>query len=471
LEVVQRYDIHDYRPKSEMSSQRLTTAIYGALRAFAAIRRADLMARLDDETALENRLGLLKYLEMPTTVSSDRTLIWFDIAGFSLINETLGYPTGSAVLRVIADRLLQLEGVSHAARLHSDVFSLVVDEAVLPPARVLDALRKPIVADGNTFHLNAKAGVHHLMSGRDTDAHEATRKVRIALSEAKSIGAPEPVPYTDAMYEGVRRRSEILASLRDVLKDGGLAVVYQPQLAAADGSVVGMEALLRWPGGPSPAEFVPIAEASGLIEQIGKWVLRQALADLVRLDAAGLHVPNVAVNVSAAQCRHGGLVDLVTSCLSESGLSAERLTIEVTESVLMHDLDWFATELSGLVDLGVGVAIDDFGTGYSSLRYLAELPATELKIDRAFIARIQEERKGTLARTIATLGRAVGMTVTAEGVETTEQEALVGPFVDTFQGYLFSKPLEMNALTEWLTDTAPNLASPRGHAVSGGPAD
>ncbi len=351
------------------------------------------------------------------------------------------------------------------ARLGADEFAIVLPEAGDAHAagmlaeRLLRELARPLQIDGQPLALNASIGI--AIAPRDGDeADEVLRHADLALSTAKAAGGARAALFSPGMEAVVRRRRALQADLRTAIADGALSLVYQPVANLQTGRITGFEALLRWDrpgvGRVSPTEFIPLAEENGLIVPVGTWVLRQACAEAARWP----RWLRVAVNVSAAQFRAPGLYEAVTSALADSGLAAPRLELEITESAMMQNWGETAGLLQRLKALGVRVSMDDFGTGYSSLGNLRKFPFDKLKIDQAFVRELTVNSESVaIVRAIVALCAALGMTTTAEGVETQAQlEILTDEGCTEVQGYLLSTPrpaADIPALLERFEATTP----------------
>jgi diguanylate cyclase (GGDEF)-like protein/PAS domain S-box-containing protein len=404
------------------------------------------MARHDSLTDLPNRVlfrekmaeGLARVTEGGEAVA----VFCLDLDNFKTINDALGHPIGDALLRAVAERLRSVVGEDDTiARLGGDEFA-ILQAASSPYAaealagRAVDVLASPIVVDGHEINVGLSVGI--ALAPNDGSAADHLMKCAdLALYRAKAEGRGLFRFFEPEMDARIQRRRALEVDLRRALTSGEFHLVYQPQLNLATNALTGMEALLRW-NHSLPAEFIPVAEETGLIVPLGEWVLRRACAEAA-------HWPDairVAVNLSPVQFRNRGLVTMVTQALAAAGLPATRLEIEITEAALLQKDEMTVAMLHQLRALGVRISMDDFGTGYSSLSYLRSFPFDKIKIDRSFIADI--ERNGdseAIIRAIAELGASLGIATTAEGIETPEQLELVRRAGCTeVQGYLLSKP-------------------------------
>jgi diguanylate cyclase (GGDEF)-like protein len=424
-------------------------------------RAADL-ARTDPITSLGNRLmfreRLAATLATLDRMASAAAVLIFDLDRFKAINDSLGASVGDALLRVVAERIRSAVGPADVvARFGGDEFGIVQigrpqpESAAALAKRLVDLLGRSYIVEGHLLNVGASVGVALVPAdGRDTD--QILKNADLALSRAKQRGQGSYRFFEAAMDEQMQKQRSLELDFRRALALRELALVYQPQLNLGSKRITGFEALLRWHnpkrGLVSPADFIPLAEKIGLIVPIGEWVIRTACSE-----AAGWPQPlSVAVNVSAVQFGSPNLIATVLSALAESGLDPRRLELEITESVLLGDHRAALDVLLQVRELGVRVSMDDFGTGYSSLSYLRSFPFDKIKIDQSFVRGRSDDPSGmAIVRAIAGLGRSLGMTTLAEGVETEEQLARVAADGCTdVQGYLISRPLPPERIVEFL---------------------
>jgi diguanylate cyclase (GGDEF)-like protein len=369
-----------------------------------------------------------------------------DLDDLKTINDSLGHTAGDRCLVAWAERLRRaLAGAGRLARLGGDQFAVLLEGVADPEAagrvarRLLDAGGTGVELDGVELPLTASAGI--ALAAPGDLAEDVLRSADTAAHAAKSQGAGHVVVFSPSMHAEAVRRLELRTALARAVENEELELAYQPVVNLASGEATGVEALLRWrtpEGEPiSPAGFIPIAEATGLIVPLGAWVLGRACADVAPLEDLSL-----AVNVSAVQLRNADFADQVAAALDASGLPAERLVVELTESALMDDVDAARRAFSALRDLGVRVAIDDFGTGFSSLATLADLPVDLLKLDRSFVAAMSGSAPhAALVGGVVSLADRVGLPLVAEGVETEAQlEALRELGCAFAQGYHLGRP-------------------------------
>jgi predicted signal transduction protein with EAL and GGDEF domain len=344
-----------------------------------------------------------------------------------------------------------VRGGDLVARLGGDEFAVVVpDDARVARSvgeRVLAALSTPAeLTDGAVVSLRGSLGIATPIDSAERTLSALLRNADLAMYLAKSQGKDRLVVYAEGMAEEARRRSDLQHDLADAAEAGQLRVHYQPTVRLDDGEITGFEALVRWQhperGLVPPIEFVPLAEETGAIIAIGRWVLRQAVAQGAAWSAAAERPLKMSVNLSPRQLMDDDVPALVGEVLAETGFPAAQLTLEVTEGVLVHDVERVVAQLHALRAVGVGIAIDDFGTGFSSLSYLRRLPADVLKIDRSFVTDLTDGGSSTsLVSSIIELARTLGLDVIAEGVETEAQRvALQDLQCAQAQGYLFARP-------------------------------
>jgi diguanylate cyclase (GGDEF)-like protein len=418
------------------------------------------VSRHDALTDLPNRVLLRTRLEEAIADAGESqkiAVLNLDIDSFKEINDTLGHRAGDALLRSVAERLRDCAGnVDTIARPVGDEFSILQVAADQPisattlATRIIEAFDTPFDFNGQQVILGGSIGI--AVSPSDgNDADQLLRNADIALHRAKSQGRGSYRFFEAGMDADMQARHKLQTDLRAALANGEFEIYYQPVVNLERNQISGLEALLRWHhperGTIPPATFIPIAEDTGLIVPIGEWVLRKACSQAI--DWPG-HV-RVAVNLSPAQFKSRNLVQMVFAALAGSGLPAQRLELEITESVLLqNDAENIAT-LHQLRSLGVRIALDDFGTGYSSLGYLRSFPYDKIKIDRSFVSDHSESAEGSRAilRAVATLGLDLGMTTTAEGVETQEQvDKVRAEGCTEMQGYFFSPPRPIGEISK-----------------------
>jgi diguanylate cyclase (GGDEF)-like protein len=424
------------------------------------------MATHDGLTGLPNRTLILDRVEqMLVRARRSQTpvaALFIDLDNFKSINDTLGHGVGDQLLRAVAARL---EGVVRdidaLGRLGGDEFVVVAEGMSLAAGpeliaeRLLDALKHPFTLEGaERTRLSVTASVGIAMGDRAC-AEELLRDADIAMYRAKWDGKNGYVVFESGMQDAVQSRMELEMDLRDAHEREEFFVVYQPTFDLRAMTPTGMEALIRWRhprrGIVQPDDFVPLLEETGLIVDVGRWVLCEACRQGAEWREAG-HDVGIAVNVSARQLDRDEFVQEVRDAIEGSGVHPEALTLEITETTIMSNAEETAERLARVKRLGVRVAIDDFGTGYSSLAYLQRFPVDALKIDRSFITRLREDADSeTLIRTLVQLGKSLSIETLAEGIEEARELSLLQrESCDIGQGFLFARPLEADACSEFL---------------------
>ncbi|WPC68682.1 EAL domain-containing protein [Rhodoferax ferrireducens] len=419
--------------------------------------RLNYLVYYDVLTGLANRSLFLERVAqaMRSAVRSGDKLALFliDLERFKNINDSLGRPAGDTLLRLVAEWLTSKVGDANLlARVSADQFAVVLPEVKQDGevARALDQLmaaflEHPFRLNDTVFRIAAKAGIA-LFPDDGADADTLFKNAEAALKKAK-VSGERYLFYTQKMTEMVAGRLTLENQLRQALDKGEFVLHYQPKVSLASGKMTSAEALIRWndprTGLVPPGQFIPILEETGLIHEVGRWALRQAIEDALRWRSAGLAAVRVAVNVSPLQLRHRGFIDEVRQAISIDAHAAAGLELEITESLLMENVQHSITSLQAIRDMGVTLAIDDFGTGFSSLSYLSKFPVDTLKIDRSFVIEMTDAPESlALVSTIISLAHALKLKVVAEGVETEEQSRLLRVLnCDEIQGFLFSKPV------------------------------
>jgi len=433
------------------------------------------LAFYDVLTGLPNRRLLLDHLQQALAGSARRgtsgALLFIDLDQFKTINDTLGHDMGDQLLKEVANRIrLQLRVGDTVARLGGDEFVVLIEELSEVPEiaasqaeqvgqKLMAALNRPYRLAGSEHHSTPSVGVTLFTAGQGS-VEDLLKQADMAMYQAKAAGRNSLRFFDPQMQTVVAARAALQGDLHQALQSQQLLIHIQPQLDQS-GWVIGAEALLRWQhpqrGLVSPAEFIPVAEDSGLIHPIGQWVLEAACRQLV--DWAGrpaLRNLSLAVNVSVQQFRHPEFVQRVLEVLEYSGVDRHKLKLEITESLLMHDVEDVIAKMVTLRAHGVRFSLDDFGTGYSSLAYLKRLPLDQLKIDASFVRDLlTDPNDAAIVRTIIALARSLGLMAVAEGVETAAQrDALAAEGCTVYQGYLYSRPLPPAAFIDYVTATA-----------------
>ncbi|MCU1762004.1 EAL domain-containing protein [Pseudomonas sp. 14P_8.1_Bac3] len=388
-------------------------------------------------------------------------LLLIDLDHFKMINDSLGHTIGDQLLKAVSERLKALFGPGITlARLGGDEFAVLAEScpqlvhAAALAQRIVDGMREPFSIDGHQLFINASIGIS-LFPGDALSAEQLLRNADSALFKAKSAGRDGYALYTEELTAHAQQRVETASELRRALEQQELRVFYQPVHDLKSRRMVGVEALVRWEhpqrGLVSPAEFIPIAERTGLIAEVDAWVMRHACQQMCQWQQAGVALSFVAVNVSSRLFARRELYQQVAQVLHETGLDPACLELEVTESAVMDDPEVALEQMHRLRELGVRLAIDDFGTGYSSLLRLKRLPVQKLKIDQGFVAGLPwDDDDGAIVRVIIALAQSMGMQVHAEGIEQAEQAAfLFEQRCDLGQGYWFGRPVPAEQL-DWM---------------------
>ena len=413
--------------------------------------RLAFMAQHDDLTGLPNRNLLRQQMDeilLHTRRSAEKVAVLvLGLDNFKAVNDTLGHGIGDKLLRGVAKRLRStLREEDALARLNSDEFALVQsgvarpEDAVLLARRLLEAIGEPYLLDGHSVVIGASIGIA-MSPGDGTESEKLLKSADMALSRAKNEFRGTFSFFEAEMDARAQTRRKIEIDLRSAIENDGLRPHYQPLVDLSTGRITGFEALVRWPhperGMISPAEFIPVAEETGLINPLGRLMLRRACMDAAQWPDD----VRVAVNLSPLQFRVGNLLSLVMDALKHSGLPARRLELEITETLLLEKSSQVLATLHALRALGVRISMDDFGTGYSSLSYLRSFPFDKIKIDQSFVRGLGANRDAqAIVRSIISLGKGLGVTITAEGVETeAELSCLRAEGCHEGQGFLFSR--------------------------------
>ena len=469
IDAIRDFDINDYKTKSELTRVKLYTTVTAAIRSYQQIRCNDELlnhlhhtAFYDQLSKLPNRSRMVEILEtsLAGPARDKTTLALIDLDHFAETNDALGHQFGDLLLQAVGHRLQSRFARELAvARLGGDIFSVLGDAQEVNPARILALFDTPFYIDGQQVQLSATLGLVRL-GEHDGSAADALKDADIALKRAKSLQRAGHFYFSRSMGVEIRERVRMMHGLRNAFGQKQLFVVYQPQINLATRRPVGAEALLRWqtPDGKfiSPERFIPIAEYSGLIIDLGEWVLRTACHVLVALRAQGHDDFMMSINVSQVQFRHPRFLEMLRSVLADTQAPPEFIELELTESIAMEEPERLIEMLAQIKHIGVSTAIDDFGTGFSSLSYLQRLRIDRIKIDRAFVSEITNAaRSSSIAEMVIQLGRKLGQAVIAEGVEDEHQARILQSLgCPLAQGFLFARPMTATALGEWLSDDA-----------------
>lgn len=445
----------------------------------AAAAQSRRLAYMDPLTGLPNRHGFSANLEATLDQAGvdghNVAALYVDIDNFKRVNESVGHPIGDEILRAVGRRLRQVvqecsvesKGNWHdpfdlpVARLDGDEFAVILSpfkqdaQAADAAQRIIEALVEPVQIEDTVVTLKTSVGI--AASPRDGRcAAELMRHASLAMFAAKAANGSHYYFFNDELEAAVQRRATLSSALTDALNNAQFFLVYQPKIDLVTGRAIGAEALLRWIhpelGLISPGEFIPLAEKSGFIIELGDWVIVEATHAVSRWRAAGSDLHSVAINVSAPQFAQVGFVDRVLAILRDCKVPPEAIEFELTESLLAKDPEHAAAVLGELKKLGITLSIDDFGTGYSSLSYLKQFPMDTLKIDQSFVRDIESEpNDAAIAATIIRMADALDLKVIAEGVETLGQANLLKrQRCDIAQGYYFAKPMREEELEGWL---------------------
>jgi diguanylate cyclase (GGDEF)-like protein len=437
------------------------------------------LAYFDALTGLANRAMLHERLQLALAVAqhnqSQVSLLLMDLDRFKDINDTLGHQNGDCLLQQVAQRLREaLPAASVIARLGGDEFAVLLPEgaevAGQSARHLLNSLQQPFELAGLTLDVKGSIGIA-LAPEHAQDATTLIQRADVAMYLAKATESGCAF-YTSQQDQYSPQRLALMGELRQGIAGGQLVLYYQPKSDLKTGRITGVEALVRWQhpreGLLLPMQFVPMAEQTGLIKPLTVWALREALCQERTWHKAGIDL-TVAVNLSARNLLDPALPDQVSEWLNVAGVAPDRLSLEITESIIMTDPERSLTLLTRLRHMGVRLSVDDFGTGYSSLAYLKRLPVHELKIDKAFVMGLMLDRRdAAIVRSTVELGHNLGLAVVAEGVEDQQTcHGLAALGCDMAQGYFVGRPLPADALTQWLehrTWTGPRGAGHHAHA-------
>jgi diguanylate cyclase (GGDEF)-like protein/PAS domain S-box-containing protein len=456
-------------PMITQEGERRVVGLYGVARDISERKRAEeiisFQAYHDQLTHLPNRVLFKDRLELAIAQAQRRTgalaVMFVDVDRFKLVNDTFGHTEGDIVLREIANRLTAtLRRGDTLARLGGDEFTILLpdinqpEDAELIARKVIEALATPIALSHAEFRATVSVGIA-LFPRDGSTSEDLTRHADIAMYQVKRSGKNSYRFFDPDLNTQHRDRIALENDLRGALARNELELHYQPQVSLAQRRIVGLEALLRWQhpvlGSVSPATFIQVAEEVGLIGEISAWVLESSCAQLARWQRAGIHAPQLSLNLSAHDFHRHDIVDTVTSCLKRHDIDPGLIEVEITESLMVDDGAGVATKLRALRAAGISVAIDDFGTGYSALAYLQKFPVSTIKIDRSFVRDLEGPMTNPIISAISGIARGFELKLIAEGVENREQaEALRGLGCDIMQGYLFARPAPAAQAGMWL---------------------
>lgn len=460
LRIAGRLELREGRP------YRITGLTQDITEEHEANERIEQLAHYDVLTGLPNRFlfnsRAQAAIEAAQRKQQSLALLFIDLDRFKNVNDSLGHQAGDALLVEVGGRIKScVRGSDLVGRLSGDEFLVLLadmgrpQDAALVADKIIAALGEPVALPGGEVRIGCSVGIA-LLDGGSNDLDSLLRAADTAMYAAKDAGRNTWRYYDDSFFAQVRRRVRLEQELRLALANDELSLAYQPALDLGDGSIGGIEVLLRWRGPDgewrSPTEFIPVAEETGEILPIGRWVLCQAMHQARAWDAAGLAFGRIAVNVSAVQLRDPHFAADVVRLCEETGWPPSRLELELTESALMRDSETLRRAFALFEQHGIALAVDDFGTGFSNLHYLHTFPVQRLKIDRSFVFNMQEDTHvRELCQAVISLGHALELAVTAEGVENERVLALLrDQGCDEVQGYHLSPPLPAAALARWL---------------------
>lgn len=437
------------------------------------------LAHHDPLTDLPNRLLFDDRLERALSVARRNNqqvaLMFLDLDRFKNVNDTLGHESGDELLKKVAERLMAcVRETDTVARLGGDEFLVILEQVddfqmvASMAQRIRHSLAQDLPVENYQLFVTVSIGIS-MFPGDASTGKELMKCADIAMYHAKQEGKDNYQFYKPQLNARAHEMLELERDLRQALNSSQLELHYQPQFDLQDGQLVGMEALLRWShperGMVSPADFIPIAEETGLIVNIGEWVLREACEQVCAWQDEGLVPPKVAVNLSGRQLKQYSFIDMVDQVLADTDMNPDWLELEITESILMKDVQTNIMALTDLRSRGIQLSVDDFGTGYSSLSYLSKFPVSKLKIDRSFVATmIESGEQAAIIDSVLALGQSLNMAVIAEGIETPEQRDLLETKGCTQgQGYLLGRPVSAAQFRDTFLITNPELFGSRGN--------
>lgn len=420
----------------------------------------DVLTQLPNRALLEDRLE--QACRFAQRHGRTLALLFIDLDGFKLINDSLGHRTGDKLLIEVARRLEEVCRTGDTvARVSGDEYVMLLpdlarnEDALMVVEQIMRMLSAPYNVNGENLHLTASIGIV-TTDGNLSQPTELIQQADLAMYRAKQMGRNTYQWFSEQLNTEATYRVKLRNELQDAIDNDQLTLYYQPLIDSRTGKARAVEALVRWDhperGLVSPGDFLPLAEETGQIISLGQWVLEQACRDMLRLHKTGFKDCTVAVNVSPMQVRKAGFIGAVSDALEASGLPPEALELEIVESAVLYDADQVIRTLHDLRDLGVGIAIDDFGTGFSSLSYIKLLPASKIKIDRSFIRDVIQDRSdAAITQGVISMAHHLSLDVVAEGVETDAQAAFLRRNqCDLLQGFLFARPMPLDLLEEYM---------------------
>ena len=471
LQAVQK-GVQDYLVKGSGTGDGLARAVRYAIERKRLEERLAYMARHDELTGLANRALFREHLAGALNRADHSNklvvLMFLDLDRFKAVNDTLGHDRGDLLLKDVAERLTRcVRKGDIIARLGGDEFTIILEgvshaeEAAVVAAKIISILAQPFSLGGHEVFVTSSIGLAvYPECGREAEI--LIKDADTAMYRAKQAGRNNYQFATPELSVADFERRNLYSSLERAIADEAFVLHYQPQIDLSGGGVMGVEALVRWErpdaGLVGPADFIALAEKSGLIVPLGEWVLRAACKQSAEWQARNLQPTRMWINVSPRQFRATDLSDVIARVLGETGLDPHHLGIEITEGLLIDNVEATRSTLLALRRMGVEIAIDDFGTGYSSLAYLKRLPLDTLKIDRSFVRDICDDPDAAaIANATVDLAHNLRLAVIAEGVETVGQEALLRDRgCDAAQGHLYSRPLPAESFAHWLQELQPS---------------
>lgn len=447
----------EYLLKCKLTAEGLSQCLRAVIRLGRAEAMIEYLSYYDAGTGLPNRLLLIDRLVMALSAAERSggmlALMFVGVDRFKMVNDTLGHTLGDKLISIIANRLSSCTSKQAVVtRVGGDVFGILLPSlgdsklAASIAEKMMEAISQPVDLSGYSWHTSVSIGIA-ICPDDGQDADTLLKNAESAMYRAKEQGGSCYQFYTKSMNEQILERMLLENSLRQAVSQDELVVYYQPLVDGMTGRTVGVEALVRWQhperGLVPPMEFIPLAEETGLIVPIGEWVLRTACAQNKAWQDAGYPPVVVSVNLSGRQFYQPDFIGMVRRVLAETGLAPEYLELEITESIMLEDIDYTITILKELGAMGIKLAIDDFGTGYSSLSYLKRFPITTLKVDRMFVKDAAlDAQDAAIISAIIVLAHNLNLKVVAEGVETAEQRVFLRERrCNMLQGFLFSRPL------------------------------
>ncbi|RDH81484.1 MAG: response regulator receiver protein [endosymbiont of Galathealinum brachiosum] len=502
IEVVDKFQVSIKQVLEQLSIKHFEFIIYHDKKLYyyevrmMPVKSREVIALIRDVTErklAEEQIAFLAYHDSLTALPNNRlfkdrlehaisqaersnkilAIMFLDLDRFKLINDTMGHSAGDELLKITSQRLIEAVrktdsvainangNSSSIARFGGDEFTILLDDveniqAIIRIAeRIVENVSQPMMLERQEVHISTSIGIA-IYPDDGKQADEILKHADSAMYHAKAQGRNNFQFFADSMNQSSVELLALENNLHKAIDNNELCLYYQPQVSVVTGQVVGMEALIRWQhperGFVSPGVFIPVAEETGLIMQIGEWVFREACSQGVEWLRSGYQLEKISVNLSARQLKDEGLPVLIALILEETGMPADKLCIELTETALILDPEIALARLKKIKELGIALSLDDFGTGYSSLSYLKRFPIDTLKIDQAFIRDVKVDHEdAALVKAIISMAHGLGMDVIAEGVEVQEQLEFLGANAcDTIQGYLFSRPLPAKEMEDLL---------------------